>query len=216
MLLVDPDRNTSWLNRMYAAMWGIPPEDMIEGRHDSVYRQCLSLVKEKALFIARVDYLNSHPDDNATDIIDLIDGRIIERYGVGVHSPQGAYLGRVWYFRDITEHRQALANALHLARFDSLTGLPNRTAFVDALKHAMARVRRGENGFAVLYVDLDHFKDINITRGHPVGDELLAAVGHRLRATVRKADTVARFGADEFAILARLIHADDGLRFVVS
>ncbi len=202
MLLVDPGRKTSWLNRMYAAMWGIPPEDMVEGRHDSIYRKCLSQVKEKALFAARVEYLNSHLEDNATDIINLIDGRIIERYGVGVHSPQGSYLGRVWYFRDITEHRRALARAIHMARVDGLTGLPNRTVFVEALKQAMVRTRRGDPGFAVLYIDLDHFKDINATRGHPVGDELLQAVGRRLQANVRHGDTVARFGGDEFAILA--------------
>jgi diguanylate cyclase (GGDEF)-like protein/PAS domain S-box-containing protein len=201
MMLVDPSRKSSWLNRMYATMWGIPPEDIVEGRHGAVYERCLSLVRNKTLFAARVEYLNSHVEENATDILELIDGRIIERYGAGVHSPQGSYLGRVWYFRDVTEHRQALARALHMARFDGLTSLPNRSVFVEALKQAVARVGRGGTGFAVLYLNLDDFKDINIARGHAVGDELLQAVGGRLRASLRKADVVARFGGDEFAIL---------------
>ncbi len=88
-----------------------------------------------------------------------------------------------------------------MARSDALTALPNRRVFVDALEQALARARRGKHGFAVLYLDLDHFKDINDTLGHPVGDLLLQAVAQRLRASVREIDTVARFGGDEFAII---------------
>jgi diguanylate cyclase (GGDEF)-like protein len=98
------------------------------------------------------------------------------------------------------------ADISEMARSDALTGLPNRRAFVDALEQALARARRGEQGFAVLYLDLDHFKDINDTLGHPVGDLLLQAVAERLRASVREIDTVARFGGDEFAVIEAEIH----------
>jgi len=97
------------------------------------------------------------------------------------------------------------AEVSEMARSDALTGLPNRRAFVDALEQALARARRGEQGFAVLYLDLDHFKDINDTLGHPVGDLLLQAVAQRLRAGVREIDTVARFGGDEFAVIEAAI-----------
>jgi diguanylate cyclase (GGDEF)-like protein len=93
------------------------------------------------------------------------------------------------------------ADISEMARSDALTGLPNRRAFVDALEQALARARRGEQGFAVLYLDLDHFKDVNDTLGHPVGDLLLQAVAQRLRASVRETDMVARFGGDEFAVI---------------
>jgi diguanylate cyclase (GGDEF)-like protein len=88
-----------------------------------------------------------------------------------------------------------------MARFDVLTGLANRGVFVEALEQTIARARQGESSFAVLYLDLDHFKDVNDTLGHPIGDLLLQAVAQNLRAAVRETDTVARFGGDEFAVI---------------
>jgi diguanylate cyclase (GGDEF)-like protein/PAS domain S-box-containing protein len=104
--------------------------------------------------------------------------------------------------RDTTERRQHQELLVQHARFDGLTGLSNRGVFVEALHQAVARARRDRKIFAVLYLDLDHFKDINDTLGHPVGDLFLKEVGNRLRANVRETDTVARFGGDEFAVLA--------------
>lgn len=89
-----------------------------------------------------------------------------------------------------------------LARHDVLTGLANRTVFTEALQHEIARAHRDGTNFAVLYLDLDHFKDINDTLGHPIGDLLLQSVAERLRANVRETDTVSRFGGDEFALIA--------------
>jgi diguanylate cyclase (GGDEF)-like protein len=102
--------------------------------------------------------------------------------------------------REVGERKKAGDEILRLAREDSLTGLPNRRVFVEALRHAIARARRGES-FAVLYLDLDHFKDVNDTLGHPVGDLLLRAAGARIKAHLRETDAVARFGGDEFAVL---------------
>jgi diguanylate cyclase (GGDEF)-like protein len=89
-----------------------------------------------------------------------------------------------------------------MARYDSLTGLANRGVFAEALQHEIARAHRDGTSFAVLYLDLDHFKDINDTLGHLIGDLLLQAVAERLRASVRETDTVSRFGGDEFALIA--------------
>jgi diguanylate cyclase (GGDEF)-like protein/PAS domain S-box-containing protein len=102
---------------------------------------------------------------------------------------------------DITERKAAEEKIALLARTDALTGLANRATFVERLHQAFAATRRGAAPFAVLYLDLDHFKDINDTRGHPVGDLLLKEVGERLKGRIRESDLVARLGGDEFAIL---------------
>jgi diguanylate cyclase (GGDEF)-like protein/PAS domain S-box-containing protein len=104
--------------------------------------------------------------------------------------------------RDITERKRANALIERMARFDVLTGLPNRRLFIEALEKAISREHRYGEGFAVLYLDLDHFKDVNDTLGHPVGDVLLQRVAERLHDSVRDIDTAARFGGDEFAAVA--------------
>ena len=107
--------------------------------------------------------------------------------------------------RDISERKRAEAELAQMARTDTLTGLNNRRVFVEALEQAVAVARRDGQRFAVLYLDLDHFKDINDALGHPVGDLLLMEMAERLRSRVREGDTIARFGGDEFALLANAI-----------
>jgi diguanylate cyclase (GGDEF)-like protein/PAS domain S-box-containing protein len=102
---------------------------------------------------------------------------------------------------DITERKEADEQIALLARTDSLTGLANRGALIDSLRKAFAAAKRGANPFALLYLDLDHFKDINDTLGHPTGDTLLKAVAERLKENCRESDVVARLGGDEFAII---------------
>ena len=108
--------------------------------------------------------------------------------------------GWVATFEDITEWRKAEAKISHMGRHDPLTDLPNRTLFREQMEHALRRVR-GDERIAVLCLDLDHFKDINDTLGHPIGDDLLKAVAARLGEAIREADTLARLGGDEFAIV---------------
>ena len=102
---------------------------------------------------------------------------------------------------DITERKAAEEKIALLARTDALTGLANRATFIERLGQAFAASKRGASPFAVLYLDLDHFKNINDTLGHPVGDLLLREVALRLKGATREADLVARLGGDEFAIL---------------
>ena len=101
---------------------------------------------------------------------------------------------------DVTERKTAEARIAQLAHFDPLTGLPNRTLFREQLEKELSFVRRGSQ-LALLYLDLDNFKSINDTLGHPCGDELLKAVAQRLRGCLRETDLIARLGGDEFAIV---------------
>jgi diguanylate cyclase (GGDEF)-like protein len=108
--------------------------------------------------------------------------------------------GFVTTLEDITQWQRAQARIAHMAGHDALTDLPNRTLFHQELRHALKRTKRAQL-VAVLCLDLDHFKDVNDTLGHPIGDELLKAVARRLSDSVREGDTVARLGGDEFAIV---------------
>lgn len=97
--------------------------------------------------------------------------------------------------------RESEARMAHMAHHDALTGLPNRAMFEDRLHQAIVRAERNGTAFALLYIDLNDFKPVNDAHGHAVGDELLRQVAQRLAGAVRRADTVARIGGDEFAIL---------------
>jgi diguanylate cyclase (GGDEF)-like protein len=108
--------------------------------------------------------------------------------------------GSVVLIEDITERRNAEAKINHLARYDGLTGLPNRAFFREHMERALAMIQRG-GSCAVLFVDLDQFKQVNDTLGHPFGDQLLRCVADRLRGLIRDSDVVARFGGDEFVVL---------------
>ena len=124
-----------------------------------------------------------------------MDGRVIAI----AHEPM-ADGGFVDTFTDITERRRTEAQIAHMALHDPLTDLPNRVLFRRQLEDALRRVPEGMN-CAVLYLDLDRFKSVNDTLGHPIGDALLQAVAERLRGIVRHGSTVARLGGDEFAIV---------------
>lgn len=104
-------------------------------------------------------------------------------------------------FFDITERLSMQQQLVYLAEHDHLTGLPNRTLFLDRLEAGIARARRRESLLALFYIDLDRFKPVNDQYGHHAGDRLLQSVTKRLRLAVREMDTVARIGGDEFAII---------------
>ena len=103
--------------------------------------------------------------------------------------------------RDITQRKLAEAKLIQQANFDNLTGLPNRILAMDRLNESIKRARRNNTFVSILFIDVDHFKSVNDTLGHSVGDELIIEVARRLKACVREGDTAARFGGDEFIII---------------
>jgi len=110
---------------------------------------------------------------------------------------------------DVTERKKAEAAMHHMAHHDALTGLPNRSLFLQRIEFGLAEASRAGSYMGVLFLDLDHFKDVNDTLGHPVGDELLIQVSQRLLNCARGSDTVARLGGDEFAILCSNLKSPD-------
>ena len=125
----------------------------------------------------------------------------IEDSAAPIHDPSGQVTGAVIVFRDVSVARAMSLQLAHLAQYDSLTDLPNRTLLNDRLTHAIALARRHGTSLAVLFLDLDRFKHINDSLGHAMGDTLLQSVTHRLVGCVRKSDTVSRQGGDEFVVL---------------
>ncbi|WP_316168134.1 MULTISPECIES: EAL domain-containing protein [unclassified Bradyrhizobium] len=131
------------------------------------------------------------------------DGKVVwvQLNAAVVFDASGAPFHHITQVQDITARKAAEAALLAQALHDPLTGLPNRPAFIRRLHEALASNRRGGGAFAVHYLDLDRFKDINDTLGHMEGDRLLQAVAIRLKDEVRESDFIARFGGDEFAVL---------------
>jgi diguanylate cyclase (GGDEF)-like protein/PAS domain S-box-containing protein len=127
--------------------------------------------------------------------------RWVENRYVPVRDKEGRLIEVEGIVIDITERKAAEEKITLLARTDSLTGLANRATFTERLSQAFAAAQRGANPFAILYLDLDKFKPVNDTFGHPVGDLLLQQVANRLKECTRESDLVARLGGDEFAIL---------------
>jgi diguanylate cyclase (GGDEF)-like protein len=117
--------------------------------------------------------------------------------------------GAVVLLEDITERRNAEARISHLARYDELTALPNRVNFRDEIGRLIAVQQGADQLSALLFVDLDQFKQVNDTLGHPCGDQLLCAVADRLREMLRPEDFVARFGGDEFVVFQQNIHSGE-------
>ncbi len=176
----------------------------------------------------------TYPDDLSTDLaqFDRVVGRRIDGYSIDKRflRQDGSVLyasvssrcvrksnGAVDYFvivvQDITERKQAEEYIQHLAHHDTLTGLPNRTLLTDRLQQAVLRATRDHSQTGVLLVDLDHFKRINDTLDHTVGDRLLREAGKRLQECVRECDTISRQGGDEFAVvLPDLVGSDEAPR----
>ncbi len=115
---------------------------------------------------------------------------------------------------DVTEREKLEARMAYMAHYDPLTGLANRTLFYDRLRQALSMARRNEAGLALLYMDLDGFKEVNDTLGHAAGDQLLMEVASRLRCCVRGSDSVARLGGDEFTIILNETHQQDDVAVV--
>jgi len=132
-----------------------------------------------------------------------------------IRSADGTVVGTSCIARDVTERTRMEEIIKHQAQHDTLTDLPNRKLFLDFLVLELAQARRNRKILAVLYLDLDHFKQINDTMGHASGDLLLQAVAQRLKRCVRESDTVARIGGDEFNVLMPDLAQSDDVGTVV-
>jgi diguanylate cyclase (GGDEF)-like protein len=198
VLMFDSETRLVFCNHRYVEMYRLSAEVAKPG---CTLRDLLNHRMEARTFSGNpdeyiVNLLENIAEGNTSyDILKLIDGRAFSI--VSKPMPGGGWLAT---HEDITERRQAEERIAHMAGHDALTDLPNRTLLRERLEHELKRVKRGEC-LAVLCLDLDHFKSVNDTLGHPIGDGLLKVVADRLRGCTREPDTIARLGGDEFAII---------------
>jgi diguanylate cyclase (GGDEF)-like protein len=185
-------------NRRYAELYAVPDELLQPGTPYSKLLDHITVSSGNAITPAETGPTRRSGSREAQ----LRDGRIIEIQRQPL--PDGGWVAT---HEDVTEKRAASRRIAWLAEHDVLTGLPNRAAFGDRLKAAAHAAKRGR-GFALLTIDLDRFKEVNDTLGHPIGDEILKDTAGRLRRLVREEDMVTRLGGDEFAILQA--DTDDG------
>jgi diguanylate cyclase (GGDEF)-like protein len=204
VLMFDSDAHMVFCNQRYIEMYGLSPELVVPGcglRELLNHQRAVGTFcgDEESYIVELLDVLAQGKASNA--VAKATDGRVFSI----VNKPIAGG-GWIATHEDISDRQRAEERIVHMARHDALTDLPNRTMFRERLEYELKRIKRGD-ALAVLCLDLDHFKSVNDTLGHPVGDELLKVVAERLRRCIREPDTIARLGGDEFAIIMTGMHA---------
>jgi diguanylate cyclase (GGDEF)-like protein len=198
LVMFDADARVVICNQRYIAMYGLEADDIRPGR---TMQYLLERRTARGTFSGDVEHFVDRlrttikAGQQTTEFVELDDGRTI-----AIISQPMSGGGWVGTHEDVTERRRAEMKIAHMARHDALTDLPNRVLLRERLSEALLHVERGQR-LAVLYVDLDQFKNVNDSLGHPVGDELLRVVAGRLRGCVADTDTICRVGGDEFCII---------------
>jgi diguanylate cyclase (GGDEF)-like protein len=204
----DAEANLVVCNDPFATMWKVPTAATEPGTS-------LSAINAAIRVAGRIDAAACDEIEggrNEADRNHALWQRVVGSHDTGFFAVRHAPMpdgGTLSTYTDVTVLRRLEQQIAHLAHHDSLTELLNRHGLADHLQRAFARLDRGE-GFALLCLDLDHFKQVNDTHGHPVGDKLLQQVANRLQSCVRDIDLVARIGGDEFAIVQSLAEQPDG------
>ncbi|OJW11272.1 EAL domain-containing protein, partial [Legionella sp. 39-23] len=159
-------------------------------------------------YLAGINRLRKNIDEITRDIVTFKNGKILECYTLP-HRLNEHTIGRVWSFRDITERANLEKQLKYQALHDPLTELPNRALLIDKIQTGIEYAKKHKQQFALLYFDLDRFKLVNDSLSHEVGDQLLRLVAQRWSPLIRKEDTIARIGGDEFVMTCHITQNED-------
>jgi diguanylate cyclase (GGDEF)-like protein len=217
VLVVNDQGKVISYNKRFSEVWKITaptlPATLWEGNVDisdeQLLGQCVDQTKDPASFLRRVLELYADHSANEQSQIELKDGRTLERYSTSLLGQNGKYLGRVWFFRDISERkrgekelRAAYCSLETLAATDPLTGLANRRRFDQTLSGEWRRGAREHSPLSIVLMDADWFKTYNDTYGHMSGDKCLRQIADAIRgAATRSGDLAGRIGGEEFAVI---------------
>jgi diguanylate cyclase (GGDEF)-like protein/PAS domain S-box-containing protein len=212
IVITDENNRITMINSAFSEITGYSEEDALgqnprmlsSGRHDNAfYKSLWHHLEQKDRW--RGEMWNRRKDGSIIPVWQQI---------AVIHNASGAVSNYVSIFSDISELKAVEHQLAHLAHHDELTGLPNRLYFKAHVEQSMQSARRNQHMMALLYLDLDGFKQINDTFGHDVGDQLLKVIASRLKGCVREEDTVARMGGDEFIIILNKINSRDDASLV--
>jgi len=209
ILVVDAQGMVVAHNRHFLQLWNIVPSQLhlkadgtAIGESDApLLAEVVARVQNPAAFLERVRELYDNPQLDDHCEIELKDARTLERHSTVLRGEHDEYLGRVWFFRDITVQKNHEAALIQLARHDPLTGTANRRYFFERAEQEFMRSRRYHTPLSITLIDVDHFKHINDQHGHATGDEVLKLLSQKISALLRENDLLARIGGEEFAIL---------------
>lgn len=195
--ITRPDGSIADVNPTWHELFGHAPDDLDELRVEELYvepedRTRLTTALEAEGHVDQMELRARRADGS---VFDCMISASVRRTGTGE-------VEHVSFLRDISERKRFEEELRHQALHDVLTGLPNRGLLSDRLEQAVARARRGDSAVALLFVDVDRFKAVNDSFGHEAGDKVLVTLARELEGAVRDEDTVARFGGDEFVVLA--------------
>ncbi|MDP1606756.1 MAG: EAL domain-containing protein [Rhodocyclaceae bacterium] len=202
ILFIGRDDRVLYANPALYRIWLIPPESALVGL------PAATALVASANVLAQPDHFSrlvlktpgtQEISDSTT--LEMTDGRVITQLCHPVRDNDHRLIGRLWVFDDVTQERRSAEQLIYLAERDGLTGLYNRRRFEETLERALADTERRSSKVALLFFDLDEFKNLNDHFGHRAGDAMLTRVANEISTVVRKNETLARLGGDEFAVL---------------
>lgn len=212
MFITEPEGAMVWFNDALSLYSGFSGDQLLNqnprmfnsGEHDKAFWRGMwqTILQGKSW---RGDVVNRRKDGTLFSVVQNV---------TPLYGNQGELTHFLAVQQDVTEKKELEREIEYLAYHDVLTGLPNRVLFQDRLDQAISQSRRDKGEFALLFIDLDGFKEVNDTHGHAAGDRLLQMTAERLRGCVREGDTVSRLSGDEFTVLLRDVTTDEGLQRV--
>jgi diguanylate cyclase (GGDEF)-like protein/PAS domain S-box-containing protein len=196
----DPQLRYQYANRKVCDLFGLPMEQVI-GKTDAAFFDAATVIKLQVNDRRVVEAGERVEDEEHNRSADGGTEQVFRSIKLPLRRDDGSIYGLCGISTDITRHKAAEEAIHQLAFYDPLTQLPNRRLLMERLQHALQAHSRDRKYGALLFIDVDNFKDLNDTQGHMMGDELLRQIGQRLRVHTRQEDTLARQGGDEFVVM---------------